>query len=121
MSDPTLFDVPSRPVTEETESILALMAGDPIHAGDRERIVTAILYCANHSRDLVNPNMVRARLSNPDGSLQVYPRLMGAVYRQLCVLGVLTRAGWAVNEDRHGRNAGRPMLCYRLVRRSAAA
>lgn len=121
MTDPTLFDVVTRPVTEETAAILALMAGDPIHAGDRERIVNAILYCANHSAGVVDPNMVRARLQTPTGDLTVYPRLMGAVYRQLATAGVLVPAGWLVNEDTHGRNAGRPMRRYRYIRRSVAA
>lgn len=123
MPDPVLFDLglPSRSVTDETAAILALMDGDPIHQSDRQRIVEAILYAANHSAGVVDPNLVRTRLVNGQGALTVYPRLMGAVYRQLTVRGVLVKAGWLVNEDSHGRNAGRPMPRYRLVRSAVAA
>lgn len=115
------IDLPHRSITDETASILALMNGDPIHRSDRERIVQAILYVANHSAGIVDPNKVRTRLTAPSGDLLVYPRLMGAVYRQLAQAGVLAPAGWIVNEDRHGRNAGRPMRCYRLRRQVVAA
>lgn len=123
MTDQLALDVPlpAHSVTDETAAILRLMDGDPIHAADRRRIVEAIVWTARTSLGTVDPNKVRARLSLPGGELVVYPRLMGAVYRQLACAGVLERAGYITNEDSHGRNAGKPTPKYRLVRKAVAA
>lgn len=123
MNDQMAFDValPHRSVTAETAAILDLMSGDPCHTVDRRRIVEAIVYCANRSAGTVDSNMVRARLSNADGKLDVFPRLMGAVYHQLRTAGVLVPDGWILNQDKAGRNAGRPAMRYRYIRRQVAA
>lgn len=120
MSDPVLFDVPSRPVDAERRAILELIAGDPIHAKDRDAIVAAILYVAAHNAGKVDPNIVRARLCDPWGVLQVYPRVVGAVYSSLASRGVLAVDGWVISTDRKGGNYGKPCRTYKL-RWSAAA
>lgn len=122
MSDVLPFDValPHDGVSDETSAILRLINGDPIHATDRARIVSAIVYCAAHSGGFVDTNMVRARLTGEHG-LTVYPRVIGAVYYSLKAAGVLVEAGWVVNRDTAGRNAGKPQMKYRYVRRQVAA
>lgn len=114
MSEPTLFDVPSVPVPDDTANLLQLIAGDPIHANDRRRIVRAIVAEAHSAGGRVDPNRLRARLADPHGQLTVYPRLVGAVVGCLARAGVLEPDGYVVSTDRAGRNAGRPARRYRL-------
>jgi hypothetical protein len=124
MTDVLPFDVPDvrAQVTDQTTAILRLLYGDPVHATDRARIVSAIVYCAAHSGGWVDTNKVRARLSDPDsGQLTVYPPVLGSVFRVLTTLGVLRFEGWDTNSDRKGRNAGKPQPLRRLVRDGWAA
>lgn len=121
MTEPTLFDVPSMPVDAERRAILELIAGDDTHRRDRALIVEAIVYAAAHNGGRIDPNLVRARLTNPDsGELDVYPRVIGAVYNSLSANGVIQADGWTTSKDRKGGNYGKPARLYRLVRRVAA-
>lgn len=114
-------DLPSRPVDRERAAILHLIAGDPLHARDREMIVTAILRVANRSLGVVDMNEVRAFLTGPiTGRIVVYPRVIGAVVSSLASHGVLVPDGWIVNQDRRGGNYGKPQRRWRLVRDVAA-
>ena len=90
------------------------MGGDPIHARDRRRIVAAILADALAHSGLVNPNRVRAALTNKHG-IDVYPRLIGATYNGLTRAGILAFEGWTTSDDHRGGNAGKPARCYRLT------
>lgn len=97
------------PVDTERDAILALIAGDPIHARDRAVIVAAI-------RDSVRPdgtvtsNEWRPRLTGAD---QVYPRVVGAVVHQLVAAGVLVPLNrWERSTDLKGRNGGKPNPVY---------
>lgn len=109
----SLFDVPSSSVDERTAALLDLIAGDPIHAEDRRRIVAAIVAEAKASHGFVDPNKVRIRLTNRAGVLTVYPSVIGAVYFALTRSGQLATAGWLVNQD-HSGNSGKPLRRYRL-------
>lgn len=105
-----LFDgFPAASVDANTQAVLELIDGDPIHARDRAVIVEAILEDARTHGGRIDPNRVRPALSN------VYPRCIGSTYRALCTLGVIRVDGWAVNGDHSGRNAGRPMRLYRRI------
>lgn len=108
-----------KPAGPLVASICALMLGDPIHAADRQRIVTAIVTDAREHDGTVDPNRVRARLTrvNADGStdLVVYPRLIGTVYSGLASKGVLEFAGWIDSTDVRGGNNGKPARSYRLT------
>jgi hypothetical protein len=95
-------------------SLLDLIATDPLHRGDRERVEAAIREDASAHSGHVDPNRVRAALSNTHG-LDVYPRVMSATYSALRRAGVIVPDGWTVNTDRAGGNAGKPARTYRLV------
>ena len=91
-----------------TVAVLTLIAGDPLHARDREAIVTAIrasvrpdgTVCGNDWRGLI-PRWV-------------YPRVIGATVNALTRARVLVPTGaWAISDDTLGRNSGRPVRVYR--------
>ena len=95
-------------VDPATESLLALMDGDPIHARDREAVIDAIraavrpdgTVCGNDWRGLI-PRWV-------------YPRVVGATVNALGRHGVLQATGeWVISDDTSGRNTGKPVRVYR--------
>lgn len=100
--------------------LLALIAGDPMHAEDRSKVVAAILADADEHGGEVDPNRVREALTNEHG-LTVYPRVLSATYSALRATGAIERAGVGVNADRRGKNAGKWIHLYRLADRRAAA
>lgn len=115
MTEQTLFDVPSRPVDAERRAVLELIAGDPLHARDRETIVAAIWYVAGLHNMRVDTNIVRARLTDPaTGELVVYPRVIGAVFNSLAARRILVADGWTPSTDRKGGNYGKPQRVWRL-------
>lgn len=114
MSAAQLSMFPSAPVDDDTASLLALIAGDPIHEADRARVVQAIRDTARDHGGQVDPNVVRRRLTCAHG-LTVYPRVIGAVYNALARSGRLVVDGWIVSSDVAGKNAGKPCRRYRLV------
>lgn len=115
MSTDALFDVPAHAVDERVAAILELIAGDPAHARDRERIVTEIVRDGRANGGRVDLNRVRARLQNDQGDLTVYPRVIGAVVQVLARRKVLLPHGFVVNTDHRGGNAGRPLRAWRLA------
>lgn len=116
MTSQALFDIPSHGVDAQTRSLLDLIAGDPLHAEDRSRIIAAIVRDARRHGGRVDMNRVRAQLTAPEsGHLTVYPMVIGAVVHSLAAKGALVPAGWLINEDRHGRNSGKPLRAWRLV------
>lgn len=106
---------PSGPQTPETEATLDLVDADPLHDRDRAAIDAAVRAVARANDGMVDPGQVRRRLCDDNGNLTVYPRVLSARYFALRRAGVLEPAGWVVNDDRHGRNAGRPARLYRWV------
>lgn len=90
------------------DAILALIAGDPLHARDREAIVSAI-------RDSVDQQgMTSSNHWRPLIPAFVYPRVVGATVNALTKAGVLVPTGeWLTSNDVHGRNSGRPVRLYR--------
>lgn len=93
---------------DQKDAVLDLIAGDPIHARDREVIVGAIRDSVRPD-GLVSANDWRDRL---DGV--VYPRVIGATVNALTKSGVLTPTGsWDISTDVKGRNSGRPVRVYR--------
>lgn len=106
--------LPSGPVDEAHVAICELVVGDPSHAADRERIVEAMLTDAREHDGIIDPDRVRARLSS-DAGLQVYPRVLSAMYGHLTRAGVLQFEGeWTRSQDSRGGNAGKPARIYRL-------
>lgn len=102
-----------RATTEHVTRLLAVIAGDPLHASDRRRIVVAIVSDAIAHHGRVDPNRVRRALTNKHGRT-VYPRVIGATYQALVRSGDLVFDQWVTNDDARGGNAGRPARAYRL-------
>jgi len=120
MSDRVLTGVPASGVDAETADLLALIAGDPCHARDREVIVAAIVAEARARGDRINPNSLRDRLINPKtGALTVTPVVIGAVIRSLAVKGALQAAGWTECTYTKSGNGGKPQRTWRLIRLDA--
>ena len=106
--------LPSSPVDTGTASLLDLIASDDIHAADRAKVDAAIRQVPDEHGGQVDPNRVRALLTNEHG-LTVYPRLLSARYSVLARAGVLVADGWTENRDRAGRNAGKPQRVWKYV------
>lgn len=79
-------------------------------AEERAVIVQAIEAAAIVNNGQVDLNVVRLLL--PDG---ITPQLSGAVVNVLLRQGRLVPDGWTTNQDRRGRNQGKPAQLYKLV------
>jgi hypothetical protein len=89
------------------EAVTGLVAEDPSHAADVAEIVAAIELDASANSGEVNPNRVRQLLPS-----HVLPQAIGAVYSTLLRQGRLSEIGWTTNNDRRGRNDGKPIRLY---------
>lgn len=121
MTEQPLFDLPDAPVPIDVADLLQLIAGDPVHARDRKKIVQAIVAEAAAHGGLVDPNRLRARLADEHGRPTVYPRVVGAVVSCLAQRRAIEPAGYVKSTDRHGKNAGRPARVWRLRAQAVAA
>jgi len=101
-------------VTATQDSLLDLIATDPVHRDDRARVEAAIRGDAASHSGQIDPNRVRDALTNEYG-LDVYPRVVGAVYSSLRRAGVIVPDGWTTSTDRRGGNHGKPARTYRWV------
>lgn len=113
--------LPATGVDEKTAALLQLVSGDRIHAADRAKICRAVVAEANSNGGRVDPNRLRARLSDANGHLTVYPRCVGAVMQALAVKGALTSLGWVTCSGSTSGNNGKPQRAYRLVDTAAAS
>lgn len=95
--------------TPTTEAVTSLLTADPSHAADIQAVIDAIEMTAAANDGQVDPNAVRRLLP-----AWVQPQVVGAVYNQLQAQRRLERIGWTTNEDRRGRNAGKPLPLYQL-------
>ena len=95
--------------TSTVEAVTALITADPSHAEDVQTVIDAIEMVARDNDGQVDPNAVRRLLP-----AHVHPQTIGAVYNQLTSRGRLERIGWTTNEDRAGRNYGKPLALYEL-------
>lgn len=110
VTDATLFDLPTKPVDADVASLLALIAGDPIHERDREVIVQAIVDTAREGGGLVDPNALRAKLADSS----VFPNLLGAVTRSLSTHGVLSFVGFCETTGSKSGNNNKAGRVWRL-------
>lgn len=108
-----LAPVPDPP--SQRDVIDAVNVSEHVHGRDLERVRAAIREVARAAGGLVDPNVVRARLTDAHGELVVYPRTIGAQYSGLRSLGIIEQVGWTTSTDRRGRNAGRPARTYRVT------
>lgn len=119
MSEWALFDedgLPSEPVDDDTAEVLQLVAGDDVHARDRQAVVEAILADGRAHGGEVNPNRVRSLIPG-----WVFHRVVGACYHSLAAKRVIVADGWVISDDAKGRNSGRPARKYRLANTQEAA
>jgi hypothetical protein len=101
------------PVDADTASLLALVEGDPVHERDRAVILAAIIQTARDHSGIVDPNALRALLTNEHGTV-VYPAVIGAVIASLRHRGVLREAGWVITKGSRSRNGGKPQRRWAL-------
>lgn len=112
------FDAVSAPVDADTKAVIDLVATDWNAAHDWSLFKRACYKAANTDGGRVDPNTVRGLLSNEYG-LTIEPRRYSAFWSRAAGRdGFLVKDGWVVNEDKRGKNAGRPQRCYRLRRQS---
>ena len=108
------------PMDAGTASTLEVVDADWRRERDREQIDQAIVRIAMKHGGIVNPNLVRAELTNEHG-LTVNPRALSARYSALAKAGVLVETGQYVeNTDVAGGNAGKPIRLRRYVPERAA-
>ena len=92
------------------EAVTDLVANDPSHSAERAEIEAAIEMDGAAHQGEVDPNRVRRLLP-----LHIQPQLVGAIYSAWLREGRLKQRGWTTNEDRRGRNVGKPLMTYDLV------
>ena len=95
--------------TPTADAVTALVTADPMHAADVEAVMDAITYDAASHDGEVDPNRVRRLVPQ-----HVQPQVLSATYASLVRQGRLERVGWTTNEDRRGRNAGKPLALWTL-------
>lgn len=91
-------------------SVTSLVVADPMHDRDIAAIDEAIETDAAKHGGQVDPNRVRLML--PD---YVQAQVIGARYNTLIRAGRLKQRGWTTNEDRKGRNVGKPIAVYDYI------
>lgn len=98
-------------------SILDLVANDVTHADDAARIRAAILADGRAHHGRIDSNRVREALRNDDelGELDVYHKVIGAIYSALRSKGYIVRNGYIDSTDKRGGNAGKPVPAWRLT------
>jgi hypothetical protein len=120
---------PSSPIAGETAATVELVGSDWRSDEDWERFKAACHWVAtdvyeppppNHttmgrSYRVVNPNAVRAELSNEYG-LTIEPRRYSAFWHRASKGkdAFLVADGWVQNTDHKSGNAGKPLRRYRL-------
>lgn len=115
MSGDALFDVPGHQVDDQTAAILAAVYESPANLEHRRLVVSAIVRDGASHRGVVDPNRVRATLTDPtSGALRVKPQVLSATYQRLRAAKYLTTYGHVISTDRSGGNSGKPLNLWRL-------
>jgi hypothetical protein len=105
---------PDPQIAPQPAKLLELIAGDPIHERDRERIVASIHDDAAQHDGRISANRVRRALTNEHGRI-VLPQLIGATYSCLARSGAIKVAGWEVSDDAAGHHQGTVIRTWRLA------
>ena len=121
------FDAVSEPISGETRATVELVGNDWRADRDWDEFVAACRMVAvpvwsrhpnvtgyMNEGSFVNPNDVRAYLTN-DYGLTIEPRRYSAFWsRAAGKNGFLVADGWVTNDDAKGGNRGKPLRRYRL-------
>jgi len=96
---------------EATADLLTLVADLDHPSVDSEwRVFTdALTRVAHANAGRVDQNDVRPLIRG-----HIAPKRIGSFYRRACLDGLLVADGYSTSTDHEGRNAGRPMRCYRM-------
>lgn len=108
---------PSSPITGETAATVELVGNDWRADEDWRRFKDACREAARRSLagNHVDPNEVRAILTDSAGRLRVNPRRLSAFYHRAAGKGGFLRfSHWGINDDAKGRNKGKPARIYAL-------
>ncbi|WP_430600299.1 hypothetical protein [Brevibacterium sp. K72] len=95
-------------------AIDAVNVSTHLHGRDQKRIEAAMRAVARADDGFLDPNKVRAELTNEYG-LTVNPRVLSARYRLLHRRRVIVHAGTTKNQDVAGGNHGKPMWLYEVI------
>lgn len=85
------------------------------HAAERDQVIACIEAVAKVNNGQIDPNAVRGLL--PAG---IKPQVVSATYNVLARQGRIERAGWTTNTDAAGRNQGKPLALWSMVKQKAA-
>lgn len=97
------------------DEITDAAAAPRLHNDDHLRIREAIQADAHTHGGLIDQNRVRARLTNEHG-LTVDPHQLSGTYSRMRREQLIERSDqWSVNDDKRGRNAGKPVLMWRWI------
>lgn len=105
---------PSPQPDPELQTKLDVIVNDTVHDQDRQIVLDAIMQDANGHDWNIDPNRVRAALTNRYG-LIVTPQVIGAVYNQLRARKIIEATGWVLSTDKAGGNSGKPVRQYALT------
>lgn len=109
------LDFPSEPIEGDTKATVELVANDWMADRSWRLFEASCRYAAEYHDGLVDPNLVRADLTNHNGDLCIEPRRYSAFWsRAASKSGFLTADGWTINDDVKGGNRGKPLRRYRL-------
>lgn len=99
------------PVDDDVADLLTLVADLDHPSVDHEwRTFTNAVTRVAHAHDgQVDQNHVRPLIRG-----HIAPKRIGSFWRRACLDGLLVVDGYSISDDREGKNAGRPMRCYRL-------
>ena len=106
---------PSASIAGDTKATVELVANDWLADRSWRLFEASCRYIAEYNDDLVDPNLVRADLTNYSGDLCIEPRRYSSFWsRAAGKSGFLDFSHWGVNEDHEGGNAGKPCRIYKL-------
>lgn len=102
-----------RSLDEETADLLSLLSEDPHPSVEYEwKFFCDALVTVANVDGIVTQNAMRTLLRG-----KVAGRRVGPFYRRACLEGLLVATqDYEISDDHEGRNAGRPVRIYRLVK-----
>lgn len=109
--------IPAAPISTHTADTLHLISGDPRKDEQYALFLAAAWQCAQENDGLVLTNRVRELLTDANGDLLIFPRLLSALYCRATAKGgpLQKTGGWQVCHDPRKKNDGRPQHVRRWV------
>ena len=103
-------------VDDDTADLLGLIAEDPRKDDEYALFLRACWQDAMAHGHYVSVQRVRRRMSNEHG-LIVHPRTYSAFWSRACAKGgpMVTTVEWDLNDDKRGKNSGKPQRLRKWV------